>query len=146
MKKIIKNKLYDTNTAKRIGSREHNQPGDLSWWEETLYLKRTGEYFIHGEGGAMTKYAERRGENRWSGGEAITPVSFETARAWAEENLDAERYSEAFGLPSESDGEKSLYITVPAALMAQIKASAAANRQSIKDYVTDILAKAADVK
>ena len=56
MKKIINNKLYDTDTAKRLG---YDGGGDgFDSWTEELYKKRTGEYFIYGEGGARTRYGE----------------------------------------------------------------------------------------
>ena len=49
MKKIINKKLYDTSTATCIA--EYSGPArvsDFSFYRETLYRKRTGEYFIHG--------------------------------------------------------------------------------------------------
>lgn len=96
MKRIIKNKVYDTNTAQRLAENGYNYPGDLNFWNETLYRKRTGEYFLHCEGGANSRYAERIDANSWSGGERITPVTEEEAREWAERNLDGDQYEEIF--------------------------------------------------
>ena len=66
MKKIINGKRYDTDTATLIGYNGYNgSHSDFSYWCETLYQKRTGEYFIHGEGGPMSRYAENQGGQNW---------------------------------------------------------------------------------
>ena len=137
MKKIIKGKLYDTSTAHELG---WNGGGDgLTRWHESLYQKRTGEYFLHGEGGPMSRYAETTNENEWSGGEKIIPLTCEKARQWAEENLGADQYIKIFGAPDESTDLSPLYIMITAPLMAQIRSNAAAANQSLKDYITAIL-------
>ena len=96
MKKIINGKLYNTETAKEIGS----------WWNgygssefnhcaETLYQKNNGEYFMYGRGGALSIYAETHGSDvGW--GNCIVPMTDKEARAWAEEHLNADEYLEAF--------------------------------------------------
>ena len=60
MKKIINGKLYNTQTAKALASRDnHCQPGSFDYVEEILYRKKTGEFFLRGSGGARTIYSER---------------------------------------------------------------------------------------
>ncbi|NLA52656.1 MAG: hypothetical protein GX860_11145 [Alcaligenaceae bacterium] len=97
MKKIINGKKYDTDTAKILGSTGYSHPGDFSYWYEALYQKKTGEFFLHGVGGAMSKYARSTGLNEWTGGEEIIPLSPEEARKWAEKNIEAEEYERIFG-------------------------------------------------
>lgn len=64
MKRYINGKVYDTSTAQEIGSYANaGNWRDFSHYEETLYRKRTGEYFLHGEGGPMTAYRESMGQN-----------------------------------------------------------------------------------
>ena len=47
MKKIINGRLYDTGTAKEIGCYENGYgAGDFRYYYESLYRKRTGEYFL----------------------------------------------------------------------------------------------------
>ena len=47
MKKIIRGRQYDTDTAQRIGSWDNGLSGtDLEYTSETLYRKRTGEFFL----------------------------------------------------------------------------------------------------
>jgi len=136
MKKIINGKLYDTDTARLIGSWANT--GDrrsLSYVGEELYCKRTGEYFLYGEGGAMSHYSRSTGDNSWSGGEAIIPLSFGKARAWAEEHLSADEYAEALGLPDEDAEDVALNIMIPARIMAQVRQAASAQKMSLTDYV-----------
>lgn len=60
MKKIINRKMYNTETAEKIGG--YSTPGvgtnDFNYMEENLYKTKKGTFFIHGEGGALSKYAE----------------------------------------------------------------------------------------
>lgn len=111
MKKIINGKKYNTDTAKLIGSVGYGYPSDLEYWTESLYLKKTGEFFIHGKGGAMSKYARRTGQNEWSGGEEIRPLSLEEAWEWAEKYLDADEYEQVFGKTEENKSQ--IYMWIP---------------------------------
>ena len=72
MKKIIAGKVYDTEKAKELGTYSNGGGwNDFNHYEETLYQKRTGEFFLFGKGNANTKYAEVIGQNCWSGGRKI---------------------------------------------------------------------------
>lgn len=97
MKKIINGKRYDTDTAKNLGSAGYSHPGDFNYWRETLYRKKTGEFFLHGIGGAMSRYARSTGLNEWTGGEEIRPLSLEEAQKWAEKYLEVEEFERIFG-------------------------------------------------
>ena len=101
MKKIINGRLYDTSTATLIGSVNYSYPGDFEYWEENLYRKKTGEFFLYGEGGPMSQYAHRTGQNQWAGGEGIRPLTLTEAREWAERYLDVEKYEQIFGVIEE---------------------------------------------
>lgn len=103
MRKIIEGRTYNTATSKRIGSWSNGLfTNDFSYCSEDLYKNSKGAYFLHGEGGAYSKYAEVHGDNRgW--GESIIPMSTEEAREWAEEHLDAEDYEAEFGTPEEAE-------------------------------------------
>lgn len=138
MKKVIAGKLYDTNTAKELGL--DNGGDGFSHWCERLYQKRTGEFFLHGQGGPMTRYARSIDQNSWSGGEKIIPLSVKNAQKWVEDHLDADEYEKIFGLPE--DGVEVLHVELPAPLMAQIRINAAGLQQSLKDYVVSILSDA----
>lgn len=101
MKKYINRKLYDTDRAKKIGSVEDNIADRLFYTIKTLYKKKTNEYFLHCEGGAGTPYAEPDAGGGMTDGELITPLSYENAQKWAEENLSADIYETEFGAPEE---------------------------------------------
>jgi hypothetical protein len=97
MKMIIKGKKYDTETAEFLGSDSHLWPNDLDFWKEELYRKKTGEFFLYGEGGARSKYGKEVSTNSWSGSETIIPLTEDRARNWAENHLSVEKYEEIFG-------------------------------------------------
>ena len=98
MKKIINGKKYNTETAESVAEWDNGLGyGDFGRCAETLYRKRTGEFFVHGRGGARTQYAERCGNNCWCGGEDITPMTEEEAREWCEGKTDADTYEAIFG-------------------------------------------------
>ena len=142
MKKIISGKMYDTDTARQIGIDGYGDGRDFSSWTETLYQKRTGEFFLHGEGGPMSRYSRSIGQNQWTGGEQIIPISYENARKWAEEHLDAENYEAVFGIPSEDGEDVQLHVSIPAQLMARLKNRAAKKGESITSYVVRTLGEA----
>ena len=97
MRKIINGKAYDTSTATEIGSHSYDIPGNLNYICENLYRKKTGEYFLYGEGGANTIYCRTLGTNEWCAGENIEPYTLDKAKEWVEEHLSAEVYEEEFG-------------------------------------------------
>lgn len=111
MRKIIANKSYDTDTAALVGTWDNREYGNFDYVAESLYRKRTGEYFLHGEGGPRSRYAESHGNNSWGAGEAITPLSIESASEWAREHLDSVIYEREFGETSEGERLTSLRLS-----------------------------------
>ena len=97
MKKIIKNRLYDTDKAKLIGEYAFSNRTDFNFFEESLYCKKTGEYFLYCVGGPLSKYATETGANEVSGSEKIIPLEEEDAKMWAEKHLDTDTYIKEFG-------------------------------------------------
>ena len=142
MKKIINNKVYDTDKAHELGSDSYSNRRDFHFWAETLYQKRTGEFFLHGEGGPLTKYAESIGQNQWSGSEKIIPLDMDAARKWVEEHLDADAYEAIFGLPDEDAEPVALSVMLPAQLAAKLKAEAIKRETSITALLTTLLTEA----
>lgn len=141
MKKIINGKLYDTDKARYLGGDSYSNSRDFHHWTEELYVKRTGEYFLYGEGGPMTKYAESTGQNTWSGGEKIIPLTLQNAMKWAEEHLRAEDYEEIFGLPDEDAEPVALSVMLPAQLAAKLRTAAAEEQISVTAYLEKLLTK-----
>lgn len=86
MKKIINGKRYDTKTAEVTAAWENGyMRSDFQYCVEKLYRTPKGNWFLYGEGGAMSKYAQSYG-NSTGGGDDITPLSPEEARTWLEEH------------------------------------------------------------
>lgn len=104
MKKIIKGKVYDTETAKKIGYDNDNPIGN---WEEYLYQKKTGEFFV-------------KHWDIWSGG-SIEPISYSDAQKWMEKHGSVEQYEAVFGLPDEDADDVLLGVRVSAASAAKLK-------------------------
>ena len=135
MKKIINGKSYDTDTARLVYETSHGEgPRDFRYYKEKLYCKRTGEYFLYGKGGPMTRYAERVGQNSWSGGEKIIPLSYEAVKEWAEKEMDADEYEAEFGAVSEEETVH-LHISLPADVADRIRKAAASEGISVSECV-----------
>lgn len=97
MKQIIHGKLYNTDTASKLAEDTNDYyPNDFRYCCEALYRKKNGEYFLYGEGGASSPYAQRCAAG-YSEGCGIQPLSEEDAKAWGEEHLDADEYIAYFG-------------------------------------------------
>lgn len=135
MKKIINGRLYNTDTARKVASTDHGEgPRDFRYYSESLYCKRTGEYFLAGEGGPMTKYSHSTGQNSWSGGEKIFPLSLAEAKEWAEAEMDAEDYEAEFGTVTEGETVH-LHISLPADVADRIRKAAQAEGISVSECI-----------
>ena len=134
MEKIIRGKKYNTATAEKLGFFDNNELG-FSSVEETLYRKRTGEFFLLGEGGPMSKYAVSTGGGNWAGGAAIIPLSWESARAWAEEHLDAAAYGAIFGEVTEDDSKTVMSVRISAAALEKAKREASKSGSTLSAIV-----------
>lgn len=139
MKKIINGKVYDTDTARYVGG---DGGGDgFSRWSEDLYQKRTGEFFLFGEGGPATKYAEYvDGNNAWSNGSKIIPLNVDAAREWVEKHLDAEDYEALFGVPDEDGTERTaISALLPAGLIKRARQRAADDKTTLTAVIDTAL-------
>ena len=97
MRKILNGLRYDTDKADLIGEASYGNGGDFRHFRAGLYkTPRAGRYFLAGEGGPMSRFAQSTGLNEWSGGEDIIPLDEEDAREWAEQYLDAEEIERGF--------------------------------------------------
>ena len=119
MKKVIKNKVYDTDKAHRLGEYEPDP-----CHSETFYRKRTGEFFLH----------------ECCGDEQIIPLTYQSAQAWAEEHLDGEDYIAIFGEPEEDNGSVTvLNIRISAAKMQKLRQAAGKRGVSLVKLVESMI-------
>jgi len=79
MKKRIKGKLCDTETAVLIGTKYAGEFGQADGYEEQLYITRSKQHFMYGNGGPESKYTEP----------VINLLTEPEAEAWKKENLPA---------------------------------------------------------
>ena len=140
MKKVIRGRLYDTETAKEIGSTcgggENSR--DFHYWEETLYKKKTGEYFLHCFGGAMSQYGVWHG-NSGGSGEHIKPLSYEEAEDWAEKALDGDEYIAEFGDPEENGDKTLLTFSITEGAVNLLKRAAQKRDMSASALVEELI-------
>lgn len=136
MNKIINGKVYNTDTARQIGtwSNGADRTG-FSWVEESLYQKKTGEFFLHGQGGPNTRYAQQLEASQWTSGETISLVSYNSARQWAEDHLTADQYQAVFDEVAEDDSRTTLLLSLPASTVKKIKQDAAQAGMTVSAYV-----------
>lgn len=151
MKKIIGGKLYDTLTAAKIACCYSEEPPTApNFLQETLYRKKTGEFFLHGKGGSESKYAKLKGGKQWCGAEAIIPLSYESAQSWAEKNLDTIQYEGVFGPIAESNAKKTVTLYLQENILEQAKRAAQKRNMPISAFVeivmNDFLNKNANAK
>ena len=141
MKQVIKGKRYDTDTAKyiaEISSREQGiGPSDFRYWSETLYMKRTGEFFLFGEGGPMSRYSEPYETNGSQSGYKIIPLTFDQAKQWAEKAMDADEYEGLFGPVEENTDKHVMSLSVNESTYQIIKRLAVENKISMSQVVND---------
>ncbi len=75
MKKIICKVEYDTENAELVAKYTEGQFGDPKGFEECLFIKEDGKYFLYANGGEESVYPE----------EKITRLSAAKAEEWKKE-------------------------------------------------------------
>lgn len=97
MKKVINGIFYNTETAELLHNWDNGAYGnDFHSCEESLYKTKRGAYFIHGEGGPMSKYAICIGNNSRGGSEDIEVLSETEAIKWLEDHDGSNVLTEHF--------------------------------------------------
>ena len=87
MKVIMNGKMYNTETAKNVGSWNTEDNYDGFYYNvQTLYKKKTGEFFIYDYG--------MNPRHKW---EKIEKLTEKQAKEWSEKHLSTEEYIEIFG-------------------------------------------------
>lgn len=113
MKKVIEGKRYSTQSAKILGS----------WHFETLYQKRTGEFFLY-----RVKNSE----------ENITPVSYTDAESWSRKHLPKDVYNSAFGKVADTR-KKTIALSLPAGIVEKLRLEAGKSGSSMSDIVASLI-------
>lgn len=97
MKKVINKKMYDTDTAELVAEYSYGRGwSDFRYIHEALYRTKKGQFFLFGEGGAASIYAEDIGGNQSTDGSKIIVYTPEDAYQWLEENEKTEAIEKYF--------------------------------------------------
>ena len=98
MKKIINGKIYNTDTATRIGNHVCFIRGDFRYEDTDLFKTEKGAWFIGGEGGPLSRWSQPCG-NGQRGGSGIEVMTTVEALAWAEfAGIDADVIAQYFSV------------------------------------------------
>ncbi len=99
MQQIINGKRYNTETAALIGNYFNGLgSGDFRHLDESLYITKSGAFFINGEGGAMTRWSQPVG-NMTGGGDGIIVCTTAEALEWCESHhIDADVIAQHFDI------------------------------------------------
>lgn len=101
MQFIKNNKLYDTNTAKKLACASEyirTPAGEANIFKNhNLFKKKTGKFFLF----HTTYKFDNYGHQTPSGEPSITPLTLEEAIKWSEKHLPANTYQTIFGPVSE---------------------------------------------
>ncbi|MDP4086080.1 MAG: hypothetical protein Q8934_15870 [Bacillota bacterium] len=96
MKKIINKKVYDTEKSCLIAEFSNGFTNrDFRFLYEGLYITRSGQFFLHAEGGPLTKYSDSNGSSNW-GIETIVLQTSNDAYKWLEQNNKFEEIEKYF--------------------------------------------------
>lgn len=136
MKKVINGKRYDTDTAQEVAEWKNGDFTEVDKKIETLYRKKTGEYFLHGIGGGNTEYRGISGNN-FGPGEIIKPLTLQEAQAWAQEKLSGEEYEQIFEVEDEMN--QVLNVLIPVSLHESLREEAKRRNTTIKSVVVERL-------
>jgi hypothetical protein len=108
MQQVIDRTLYDTDTAEQIAHyQESTDPRDFWFLIEDLYKTSDGHYFLHGRGGAQTKYATRTSDGT-TGSEELRAFTDEEALDWCERReidgeIVADEFADLIDIPGPAD-------------------------------------------
>ena len=98
MKRIVNGKRYNTGTATLLCniSRGGFSRSDFAYDDTNLYITDKGNFFIAGQGGARSRWAQSYGQNGSQGGSGLRPIDKNDARALLEQYGSAAQVEEHF--------------------------------------------------
>nr|DAJ20658.1 MAG TPA: ParG [Myoviridae sp. ctyhU11] len=141
MNKVIRGKRYNTESAKLVGTWEANEPENSDFWEkEELYQKRSGEFFLIGQGGAQTQYARFSMGGESKPGVELRPIEPEEASDWAEEHLTADEYEALFGPVAEDGSRGRITLTLLNSTIETVRREAQRRKMNFNEYIEKLIA------
>lgn len=143
MKKIIDGILYNTETAEELAEWDNGLgPSDGHNENETLYRKKNGQFFLYGDGGPLSAYAESyMNGHGWTSGADIKPLTVDAAKRWAEEKIDVDEYEKIFGKASEGNELVSVTLQLEHDDWEKLVKLARSEYSPVEDIITEIVTK-----
>jgi hypothetical protein len=140
MKKIIHNKVYDTDTAQLIKQADHpNITNGEGSCKQSLYRKKTGDYFLFVDGARTDVFHNLALDNNAHDRERhIYPLTYEQARAWAEEEMSADEWLAIFE-PVEDDSLTALNLTLSASAVSKFRLAAQQQQISQRELMERLI-------
>lgn len=133
MKRTLRGRLYDTDSATLIGEYT-NSALPSEQFTEQLYIKKTGEFFLYGKGGPDSKY-NKFVRNTYYPNEKIIPLSYDQADKWATAHLSNIKYNRYFGDIAGDDIKQIIRLDVNAATVNKIKRLAYQHNMSSSKFI-----------
>lgn len=113
LKKIIDGKTYNTRTASYLTLFTDIGPEEYDYVTETLYLTRTGLYFLVGEGATCSPWTYQLRDCRDTiNGHGLLPLTFHEAKLWLELRELHDEYEEVFGYDTSSEESSGLECSI----------------------------------
>ncbi len=122
MRKKIGRKIYDTEKSKYIGKNVEGEFGNPYGFEEEMYKKNVGDFFLFVQGGAESQYSE----------EDIIPLELEDAKEWISRVCGEEALKEVVTEKDEKTLEKSSDKKVSTEKKTAVTSSKSAKKTSKK--------------
>lgn len=122
MKKVIKGKLYDTDTAKCICSQNTDE------YTKALYQKKTGHYFVYYKVNVIDDIPP-----------TITPVTIEQAAEIGKGIMPDDAYNFHFGKAVIDDEVIGVTIRLRKSIHQKLKQLAAENNCTASEFVTRLI-------
>lgn len=141
MHRYIYGVLYKTENSRRIDARSGGDPKNGTDWQEILYARRDGSYFMHVTAGPEVRAGSAVRRRFWVGNEGILPLSFEQASQWCKEHSAPELYEKEFGALVSRPGKMRVDLTVPADLYSALRREAVQGGMTLGEYINLILEK-----
>ena len=126
MNKVVNGKMYNTETAQMLAKAYVSEI-----CQQTLYRKRTGEYFLYTE-------------EEVYGNLSIKPLTLSEAKKWAEKELEGTKYEEIFG-DIEDEPEmaaelnQQISILLPKSLYDELKAKKSSTGMNVSALIIKAL-------
>lgn len=126
MKRIIKKKVYDTDTAALVASVPHPNCYDSTGQTcvQELYRKKNGEFFLFIKGPRSDAVhnicIENEPHDKWGN---IFVLPYDKAREWGEQELTAEQWLKIFE-PDEDEGKAQIHVYLSKKVINKLKKTA----------------------